>query len=299
MPSWIVHIGTSYLFFKKSKYCDFRLIIIGAILPDIFRFTYVIFLDVFDFKPEFIITYFEPFATPFMTLFLALIVSLFTKRPLKSFIILFLLSIFHFFLDSFQKQIGYYNLFLYPFSFKNINFELLMIDHPFFIILNFLFLPILIYMLIRQKNTPLFIFKTQRLKYIILLVVFVFIFPIFTKELFYKNNFHYLQFYQKPLNWNNKKVEMCYCKVIKQNPLTVEEMGKKFIIANSSNNYKVGDFISIIGIYKNNKVYAKYIYKHLKFQKAIFSLIALFLIFLLFIKSYLVKRSRLNGKKLL
>ena len=88
---------------------------------------------------------------------------------------------------------------------------------------------------------------------------------------------------------------MSYCKIVKQDPLTVIELGKEFIITNAANNYRVWDFISIRGIYKNNKVHAEYIYKHIKLQKAIFSLIALGLIILIFLKSFYRRRFQNKG----
>jgi hypothetical protein len=120
MPDLITHTATSYLLGKSVKIKKYLLIFCwGNILPDILtRPLYIIFPQTGD--------YTIGFHTPFGIIPVLLLISLlFEEKEQKSiFLYLYIGSIFHMFLDSFQKHIGEGYYWLFPFSWKSFGFNL-------------------------------------------------------------------------------------------------------------------------------------------------------------------------------
>ena len=232
MPDWITHIGISFSG-KYIKGWDLRLIAIGAVLPDIFKPLYIIFLDTFNIYSQEILTYFEPFHTPFFSLLFAIAISLLTQRFWFSLIQIIIPVAIHYILDNFQVQIGYYVLLLYPFSFKNLNIPILNWDSIIGIVIPLLILPFVLISIIKYKPQKVFVpnlFRNKRTIISFIIIIFLFIFPFFTRNKFYEHNYHSLQFYKDPTLYKGQIVYFPVSKVININPFMVEEMGRKFII---------------------------------------------------------------------
>ncbi len=301
MPDWITHTATGSILFKSiSKRFKFALIMLSAVLPDIAKVISIPIINFSSMPPpvkEFGVWYLEPFHTPFMALFYSLFLAIIIEGNIKNnFLLIYGSCLFHFFLDSFQKHYGFYQLLLYPFSFKNYNLQLFHTSHMIFLIAPLVCLPVIVYVFLKARGELKITFRYKGL--LIFLFVFIFAFPLLTKKLFYKNNFDYLDFLKNPSKWENKKVKFGVSRVLniekKENKwiITVEELGYKFkLIWKKELPFKIekDSRISAVGIYKNGVVYIdKLWYEPIKRKKA-FSLIGLFFILMVILKPYILR----------
>jgi len=293
MPDWITHITfNTYIFLPvRKRQSDFGLFLLGAILPDLTKIFWVQALDFANLKfkiKEFLIWYFEPFHTPFMAIFVSLVFAILISGSIKrNFIIIYSGSIIHFLLDALQKHFSFYQLLFYPFSFKNYNFQLFHTSEKIWFFISISFLPFFIFIIIKNWDSEIRLVLRQKIL-LIFLIIFIILFPFFTKEGFYRANFNSILFLKNPSKFEGKKVELgvSYIKKVEKEKITVVEIGKEFQIFTGSNyNFKTGEFVSVRGIYKNGTIYPEILLKEPLKRKKYFSLLVFIFVFIFILKS--------------
>jgi len=158
MPDLISHIAFSHIttrifeFKSKSRFgIQSRILIyLGTILPDLLtRPIYIIFPETSD--------WIIPFHTPIGSLITCGLISLLfiPSFRLKAFFLISFGTVLHFFLDSFQRHLTGGNLFLFPFSWKRVEFGLVWSDQ------TILFIPLWL-LLVIAVETIFFAIKKSR-----------------------------------------------------------------------------------------------------------------------------------------
>ena len=294
MPNWIVHMGVTFLFFKtiRIKLQDMRLILLGSVFPDATAIAYVLFLDIIKLPGisyETVIWYFQPFHTPFLALFYSIPIALiFSGKFIRNYLLFYTAALFHFLLDTFQTHVGYHQLLAYPFSFKNFNLKFWYTDHIIFFIFTFISLFLIIWTFFIHKNELKF--TKKNLRYVIIFTLITLSIPFLTKELFYKNNFHYLNFFSARENYENKEIKISVSKIVNIDPLQAKELNKILTLKyNGKEKLNINDSISFNGIYKNGIVEVSFLKKDKFNRKILTSIIGMLLLFLFFLKNSLKK----------
>lgn len=294
MPNWIVHIGLTFLLFKviPIRLKDFRLILIGSVLPDVAAIVYVLVLDVLKLPAmyqKFVVWYFQPWHTPFMAFFYSWALALLFKgNKIKIFLLIYSAALVHFLLDATQIHVGYWQLLGYPFSFANLNFNLFYVSSPIYLVLTFFSFGLLVWAFIIQNEKIQFDFKLAPIS--LILLVFIFLLPFFTKEAFYKNNYHYLQFFSNQSSFEGQPIEVSVSKVVHLNPLQCIELGKKLTLDyKDDSSIKIGDDISFKGVFHNGSIKITFLKHHTGFHnKVITSLLGLLFLFFFVFKSFFI-----------
>jgi len=294
MPNWVVHLGLTFVLFKviPIRLKDFRLVLIGSVLPDVAALAYVFVLDVLRLPTmyqEFVVWYFQPWHTPFMAFFYSWALALlFGGNKIKNFLLIYSATLVHFLLDATQIHVGYWQLLGYPFSFANLNFNLFYVSSPIYLVLTFLSFGLLVWAFVIQNEKIQFEFKFAPISFILL--VFVFLFPFATKGEFYKNNYHYLQFFSNQSSFEGKPIEVSVAKVVNLNPLQCLELGKKLTLEyKGDSSIKVGDDISFKGIYHKGIIKITFLKHHTGYRnKVIMSLLGLVFLFFFIFKSFFI-----------
>ena len=152
--------------------------------------------------------------------------------------------------------------------------------------------PVLIYLVITTKDRLEIRLRCKGL--IVVLLIFIFTFPFFTREMFYKNNYNSLDFLNNPADWENRYVELGVSPIISINReiFIVEELGRRIKVVvpiKEIERYDKGDFISVKGKYYNYKLYAQKIFPEPVVRKKFISLIGLIAILIIIIRSYRLK----------
>jgi hypothetical protein len=266
MPGWITHMGIGYLFYRTIpfKLRDLRFFFLGAIFPDVASVIYVLVLYFLRLPADIYqaaLWYFQPFHTPFMCLFVAVLFGCsFDGNKIARSLLIFSGSLSHFFLDAFQKHFGYYQLLGYPFTYANPHFGLFFSDDPFFIALDIVSILILILVLfVLKEKSPLPELKLdpKALRFTWVLLVFLLVFPLATRESFYASNFHQLKLFAGKENFEGRMIELGISTVTGTHPLKVEELGRTFILnmgKGPESQIKQGERISLKGRYYKGKI---------------------------------------------
>lgn len=301
MPDWILHMGASSALGKKISFKDLRWLLLGAVLPDaVSRVLYAI-SDIPLFEkviPETLFgatsyvalhTAFHFYHTPFVSLFLAIAISLWVAEPKRVFLLIWVSSLFHFFLDLFQKgAIGSGSSLLFPFSLKTISWQIVWYDSflPFVFILPSL--AWLLYLFFKNsKPQSLFQFKFPfrypgKLKMFITSVILLFAlgFPFLFLEKGVAENINSTLLCEQPERFEGKEVGLPVSRVTSVDPLVVVEGTSLFKIFPTVNipELKVGDYISLNGIYSNHSVHANMLHKHRYDVKIVISILGALLL---------------------
>ena len=278
MPDLIIHIAFALLISILFKLKNWKLIITGAILPDISR----ILITILNFlKFDELNTYLllDPLHSPFINIFLSVSIALLFNNFLRNFALIYLGTLSHYFLDYLQFAGSFGQTLFYPFYMEQFSLNLFYGGNILVNAFGVIFILIIIYC-IKEKNS-LTISKNYYL-FIIPLIISLTI-PIFTTNLLLENNIHGVDFVNNPEKYNNKEVSLYDSQVISLSPIKIKELGKLFTLE-TKENLKLNSGITITGIYKEKKIFVENIFFNTK-NKYYFSLIGLlFYIYLIFKK---------------
>lgn len=150
MPDWIVHVTVAWMLcrvlnlkFKEFNSANTILVMIGSLLPDLFKF--VIFLPNYR-------DYLEILHIPFGTLIVAGIFSLFFENKKMAFLMLSVGVVTHYILDMLVFDVNGGLYLFYPLNWYQIKFGLIASDDWHFTVLV-LFAALLIYIITKYiKN---------------------------------------------------------------------------------------------------------------------------------------------------
>ncbi|GEM_PF-565505 len=296
MPNWIVHLGLQYGAVKAipHRFRDVTLFMLGAITPDIASVVYVGLLDVLNVQKhfDFIIWYFQPFHTPFMSVLIGLMIALFLKGPKPAYFFSYSAgAMLHFVLDSTQKHIGFHILLGYPFTFQDLNLNLFFTDHVIYYIFTWISLGILVTILLFEKERShvdiRHVFDRTGMPFGFVLLALILVFPFFTKDDFFRNNYHYINFFTDKEDFTGKKIALCVSEVVSTEPLKVFELNKILELHYSGSiRLKKGDFVSLEGIYNGKSIDVDFIRIHGSYRfKRITSIIGLIFFILIIINA--------------
>ncbi len=282
MPDWIVHLGFAYIMARLIKLKDLKLFFLGSLLPDVSRIA-LYFTDFAHLSPISSSSYFAAFHTPFMAALVTSVISSFSKNFKKCFFLIFLGAIFHLVLDLTQYRIGNGVLLFYPFSFRQLSFNLFWSGDNVSLLLRILAIGVLVICLLEKRpvGSPLSL-KGVNLKITFPLILVALVIPLSTTSLMMKNNVDYLDFFAHPQKWEGKKVELYKAKVISTNPVTVREMGVMFELVGSEK-LREGDRICIQAIYKEGRIFPVFIHHYRGPSKSMVSLVGLLFFILVWI----------------
>ncbi|MEK6937002.1 MAG: hypothetical protein AABW58_02935 [Nanoarchaeota archaeon] len=278
MPDWIVHIAIALVISLVFKIKNWKLVILGSVLPDLPRVLLII-LTYLDFNEINSFLILEPLHTPFITVLESLAIALIFKNPLQNFLLIYLGVITHLFSDFLQFAGKFGHLMLYPFSYKQFSMGLFYGGHVIYPIIGLIVLIISFYFLKNKKNN-LELNKKFYLSIVPLIIILIFMFSTPGKIL--ENNVHGTDFLLNPDKYNNEEVSLYHVKVVSLN--AVEEMSH-LVKIETKENLKLNSFITVSGIYKDNKIYVNDIFHNTE-TKLYSSFLGLFIfIFLIFKKN--------------
>ncbi|MFQ6066827.1 MAG: metal-dependent hydrolase [bacterium] len=282
MPDWVVHLGFAYFMARLIKVRYLKLFFLGSLLPDLSRVG-LYFTDFLHLDPISSHLYFLPFHTPFMAALVTSVLSSFSKNFKKCWVLIFLGAVFHLALDLTQYRLGNGVLLFYPFSLRQLSFNLFWSGDNVSTVLRALAIGVLVIYLPgkRRAGSPLSL-KAVNLKIVVPLVLVVLVIPLSTTGLMIKHNVDYLDFFAHPQKWEGKKVEFYKAKVISENPVIVREMGAAFELV-GSRGLREGDRICIEAIYKEGKIFPVFIHRYRGPPKSIVSLAGLLFFVLVWI----------------
>jgi hypothetical protein len=275
MPDWITHLGSGYLLYRPISLKDMRLLLLGAILPDIISRMSCILADIFNIVlPRYY--QLEAFHTPFMLIMLALFISLFNTRFWRCFGLVTAGGVLHILLDMCDTKLtGFGQLLLYPFNYKTFQFELVKYQgNDYHLIVLLLFILLLISAREIRQNTAHF--KLQRMGFAVPLLIIMLAIPHITWQQFWQNNVGYMVFRHAPERFENKEVAVHFSRVISTTPLIVKEDELQVELV-TDQKLKVGEWVSIKGVYKQGKIYASKIIHEPGMEKFWLSLVGLIL----------------------
>ena len=271
MPDWIVHLSFALLICVIFKIKNWKLVLIGSVLPDFSRIFLIIlnFLG-FDEIKSFLIL--EPFHTPFINLLMSISIALLFNNFWKNLLLVYLGVITHYLLDIFQFAGAYGHMIFYPLSFKEYSANLFYAGNIIFPIIGLIILAGSLYF-IKEKNY-LKLSKTHYLS--ILPLIMAVLFVLSTHNNLLNANIEGVNFVSFPENYENQEVYLYNSDIVSINPLQLEEFGKIFLLE-TKENIKLNSIVSVHGIYKNNKIIVDSIFFH-NLNKHIFSLIGLIIL---------------------
>jgi hypothetical protein len=277
MPDWIVHLSIALLIAVIFKIKNWKLILAGAVLPDISRILLMIsnFLG-FDEIKSFLIL--NPLHTPFISFLMSMSIATIFNGFLKNLFLIYLGVFIHFVLDLLQFAGAFGHMLFYPFYFKEFSFNLFYAGRIIFPILGFIILLISLYYL-KEKNT---ITLNKRFYFSIMPIILILILIFSTQDELLNANIHGVNFLSFPERYENKEIDLYNSKIISLNPIKLNEMGKIFILE-TNEDIKLNSIVTIKGVYKNNVISVKEIFFH-NYNKHIFSFFGLLIFIYLILK---------------
>ena len=269
MPNWLIHLGLPYIAAKLLRIKNVRLVLLGAIIPDIARlgvlirkFTYIGQVNTYS--------YLEPFHSPFMFLLIALTISLLSKQSKKAMQLLVFGGATHFFLDALEKNFGFMKFLFYPFILKTFSFQLFWPESSISILLMAISTIALLYAIIDKKKIS-YGFKAKNLKIVLPLIIFTLLLPLATQA-WVKGNLPYITQFKE----NKGALAFSYSDVISTNPSIVKELDFTYEVITDIP-LREGDVISMQADLKDNKVYPTRVHIHKDILKFEASILALFI----------------------
>jgi hypothetical protein len=277
MSDWIVHIAFALIIAVIFKIKNWKLIITGAVLPDLSRILLIVlnFLGFNEIKSFLIL---EPMHTPFINLLMVVSIAFLFNGFFRNLLIIYLGVITHYILDIFQFAGAYGYMLFYPVSFEEFSVNLYYGGKIIFPIIGIIILIISLYYLKEKSNLTLN--KKYFLSIIPLLLAVAIILS--TQDNLLNENIHGVNFVSFPENYENQEVYLYNSKIVSENPLQLNELGKTFTLE-TKENLELNSIVSVHGIYKNNKIIVDDIFFH-NLNKHIFSLIGLLIFIYLIIK---------------
>ena len=277
MPDLLFHIIFPLLIAVSFKIKNWKLLITGAILPDLSRIL-MIFFNYLGFDQLKTFVFFEPMHTPFINIFLSLSIALLFINPIKNFLIIYFGVVTHLILDLFQYAGSFGHILFYPFYYKEYALNIIYGGNIFIPLVGLLILiPDLF--LLKEKNSLNF---SKKFYYSLIPLVIILIFLISTRNSLIENNVHGTNFILNPELYINHEVSLYNSKVISLNPLQLDEMGRIFNLKYDKK-LELNSIITIDGVYKENKIEVSSVFFN-NLNKYYFSIIGLLFYLYLIIK---------------
>ncbi len=282
MPDWVTHLGTTYIATraidpKLSHTADIRYLLLGALLPDVTRFT-VILVDILDWSAIETFTYFIPFHSLLLVSLIAgamaLLLPASNGSSQRAFLLIVIGTIFHFLLDDLEGIVGCGSTTFYPFYFGkplkgwdnegNFATALLVISA----------IGIGLALSQRKEWPPLTLILTaKRLIRAAGLLIITLIIPLFFQQWMINQNAYYLALISQPAAFTGQVVELCFSEVIALEPVTVEEFDTPFELV-TTETLRPGEWITVRGIYQDGQIQPTILIRHRAFSDVLLSLIA-------------------------
>lgn len=268
MPDWIVHLSIALLIAAIFKIKNWKLMLIGSILPDLSRILLMIFNFLgFEEIKSFLIL--DPIHTPFVSLLMSISIAIIFNGVFKNLFLIYLGVVMHFILDTLQFAGAFGYMLFYPFSFKEFSFNLFYAGKLIFPIIGLIILFTSLYYL-KGKN----ILKlNKRFHFSVIPIILILVLIFSTQDELLNANIHGVHFLSYPENYENKEIDLYNSRLISLNPVKLNEMGKIFVLE-TSEDVKLNDIVTIRGIYKNNVISVKEMFFH-NYNKHYFSLFGL------------------------
>ncbi|MBS3171512.1 metal-dependent hydrolase [Candidatus Woesearchaeota archaeon] len=277
MPDWIVHISIALLLAVILKIKNWKLMITGAVLPDIPRILLIIsnYLN-FNELNSFLIL--EPLHSPFLNIFESMAIALLFANFFQNFLLVYLGVITHYVLDYFQFAGKFGHLLLYPFSYEQFSLNLFYGGSLILLVLG-LIVTIMSLYLLKEKNN---LILNKKFYYAIIPIIITLFFVFLTPSKLLENNVSGSDFVLNPEKYENREVSLYHSKVVSLNSAKIEEMGNIFDLE-IKEKLELNSFVTISGIYKDKKIQVQEIF-HNNLNKIYFSLIGLLLYIYLILK---------------
>lgn len=273
MSDWVTHLGTAYIGARAAKIRDVQLVLFGAVLPDLLMPTFVL-LDLLRVPISLhAFAYLLPFQSVTVVSLMAAGLSLFLARPLRCFLLISGGALTHFALDVLETDIDCGLRPLYPFVYSTWSPGWLAPGRlPSTVLLFFSAIAIAVAVGQRAQLSPLLIKpKRKNLLWAVALMVLTALVPLTTPQILVDKNVHALGFLANPASWQDRPVDLCFSEVIEVTPAIIRELGKDFELANAQG-LRLGEQISVRGLYRDGKIYPSVLYNHQGFSDAWISL---------------------------
>jgi thiosulfate reductase cytochrome b subunit len=254
-----------------------RYLLLGALLPDATRFT-IILVDVLDWPAIPTFTYLIPFHSLLMAALLAGVIALLVPSgnsgSWRAFGLIMAGATFHFLLDDLEGPIGCGSTTFYPLYFgKPINaWNSQGYAGTLLLVISAITLGVAIG---RRQQLPLLTFRFTRWRILGAagLLAAILVIPFIFQTWMVKQNAYFLGFVTNPAAFAGQSVELCFSKVVHANPLTIEEFDTSFVVRTSSM-HKVGEWVSVRGIYEDSVIWPATLIRHQGFADVMLSLVA-------------------------
>lgn len=256
MPDWITHAATAIVLKRTDKKADYRLALLGAVLPDMLMPPRIVFLDLFDLPAREFLLLSTPYHSPFIMVLVSLAIALFTRNVLLSWGVLSAFSVTHLIVDSFVAHYATYPMLAYPFHLGNITPAFIPFNTPIMYILPAVLAPLFIIIWRSQRYEELFTFSAKRLAAVILVTAAALGIILFTRSAVLNSEYHYLRFFDDPKTYEGKKIEFCVSRVVSEQPPKVIEMGQTFTLETGGRYaLKTNMSVSFEGVYRNGVIH--------------------------------------------
>ena len=278
MPDWVVHLGTAYAVYRPFTQKDLRWIFLGAILPDVFARVDSVLTDVFHMAWHKHYTL-AVFHTPFIMCLMALAIALFTDRVIRTWILVFGASLFHIFMDLCETKLpGYGQLLLYPINYKTYRLDFFHYGSAIYYALLVVSFGLILWHVresrIIESHIQLKNVTSGRLILAGILLAVICVLPYFAWQNFIDHNVGYELFFRHPEKFENQEITLHFSEVISAKPVKIRE--REYIIeVVGVDGFKVGDWISVRGVYRNGKVFPGEVWLEDGLSKIWFSLFGL------------------------
>jgi len=289
MPNWIVHIAAVGFFPKRWLKEGLSYLILGAVLPDMARFSVVLFnfLDV-QTTP---FGFFEAFHTPFMMMVMALAIALLTKRKGMVFSMVFIGAMLHILCDMLEPRIGGGIVLLYPFSYREFIIPVLGAPNTFvnpLINIASIFVMLKLYRHSKHEKTVSIERKHRYISAILVTVCIILAYS--TMPAFFEKNVHSAMFIHNPKAFEGKHVVLHVNKIISENPPRVFVRDGRIFSLEVKKSLNIGDWVSLEGTYHNGVIAVNKIFIDITpLEKTLYSIIGL--VFLLMIWKNTLQRA--------
>lgn len=271
MPDWITHLGIAYLLGRLIKIRDIRLLLLGSVLPDIARLTYLSRIS--DLSEISLIALLEPLHSPLIIVLMSLAIALLNQKPKAAFLILAFGSSIHLLLDMVVSAFGYPRLLLYPLSYKAFAINLFPHESIFSILLIGISSIALFHAIFtkKRKDTK---FSLKNLKYVTAISIVIVAMPVITFDRFI-DKVDYISQYNEDRN----ELYFAYAEITSANQLRIDGLGREYIVEKTplieSLELNKGDRVSIKAKATGNKIRPYLVHKHSKYLIAPLSTLGL------------------------
>jgi len=281
MPNWVVHIAAVEIFPKRWLEAGLSYLILGAVLPDMARFSVVLFnfLDI-QTTP---FGFFEAFHTPFIMAIMAFAIALLTKRKARVFSMVFMGAMLHLFCDILEPRIGGGIILFYPFNYREFIVPVFGAPNTFVNPLVNIASMFILFKLYRSSKYEKVAFIGKRnMRVSASLVMLCVLLAYATMPVFLEKNVHSSMFIHNPKAFEGKHVVLHVNKVISENPPTVFVRKGRVFKLKLKESLRVGDWVSLEGTYHRGVITVSKIFVDITpLEKALYSIIGL--VFLLVI----------------